>query len=584
MKKQHKLSIAADKLSIWDANFVIIDVETTGHSPQNNRITEIAYAVVRGGEILSEYSSLVNPHQFIPPFIARMTGITNAMVFSAPECSEILGRVCSALANENTVFVAHNVAFDFGFINHSLLRNGFNQLEIPQICTLKLARRILPLSCKKNVGAIAEYFDIHIKNRHRALGDAKATAQFFIDMLEISENDYKIKTLGDLLRFQNKRLKNFIPSPSYIKRITPYLDAMPDTPGVYSMFDEKENLLYVGKSKSLRDRVRSYFQPSSQHPPKIDRMVRQVHEIRWECTDTELAATILEAREINRLQPPFNSVGKSIRRTPFLRLTTDEEFPRIEWTNSIGNDSAEYFGPFRSFSAVQEINEIVQKRFNLRHCEETLTAQSRKEPCFYYHIKRCAAPCAGLQTPEEYKHIVEDIRLFLRGYADGILSQLRNEMTKAADALMFEEAATIRNRLIEIERIIERKEDVSTATNDHNVIIVLPASEREKTVEVFCIVGGCLFHQQTLGRKASLTIICNILRDAYFPTENLERKKLSYSEVNEMHIIASWIHRNMHIGKFIYTENKNYNAIIAEFTSAVRQAFDYCEETALISA
>ena len=279
-----------DTLSIWDVNFVVVDVETTGHSADCNRITEIACITTRGGEIIGEFSSLVNPHQFIPPFIAQMTGITNAMVFSAPEPQDVLARVFDIFSEPNTVFVAHNSTFDYGFVNQSLLRCGFQTLAAPQFCTLKLARRLLPPSVKKNAGSVAEFFDIEIENRHRAHGDAMATAQFFIEMLDIVQNDYEVKTLGELLHFQNKRLKNFIPTQAFMRRIEPYLETLPDEPGVYSMLDADGNILYVGKAKSLRERVRSYFQPGAQHSSKIERMTRLAHEIRWECAATELAA------------------------------------------------------------------------------------------------------------------------------------------------------------------------------------------------------------------------------------------------------------------------------------------------------
>lgn len=573
-----------DTLSIWDVNFVVVDVETTGHSPSDNRITEIACITTRGGEITSEFSSLVNPHQFIPPFIAQMTGITNAMVFTAPESQEILANVREVFSAPNTVFVAHNAMFDYGFVNQSLLRCGYQALEIPQFCTLKLARRLLPPSVKKNAGSVAEFFEIEIENRHRAHGDAMATAQFFIEMLDIVQNDYEVKTLGELLHFQNKRLKNFVPTQVFMRRIEQYLDALPEEPGVYSMLDADGTVLYVGKAKSLRGRVRSYFQIGAQHSHKIERMTRLVHEIRWECTDTELAALLLESREIKRLQPPYNTSSKRIRLHPFLRLTVQEEFPRLEWTSSVEKDGAEYFGPFRNRSAAQEIAETMQKRFNLRLCEDEIVPDSDAKPCFYYHIKRCKAPCAQLQTRRDYMVTVEEVRQFLSGYEAGIIERLREEMSESAERLMFERAASIRNRLREFERVFERKENVSTAANNNNVIIILPASQREKTVEIFFIESGRLFHQQILGRKAPLERLLALLQSAYFSIQTPASHRLTALETDEMRIIASWIYRNRESGTFIYTENKSSELVIAEFIQAVRSAFDKFEASFAISA
>lgn len=561
-------------LPVWDANFVVVDVETTGHSPTDNRITEIACVAVRGGEIVEKFSSLVNPHQFIPPFIANMTGITNAMVFSAPEPPEVIARVSAMFSAPNTIFVAHNASFDFSFVNQTFVRCGMDPLPVPQFCTLKLARRLLPPSVKKNVGSVAEYFEIEVENRHRAMGDALATAQFFVEMLDLVQREYDVETLGDLLKFQHKRLKNFAPTQAFIKRVEPFLAVLPEEPGVYTMLDSGGGVLYVGKAKCLRDRVRSYFQQGAQHPPKIGNMVRLVHEIRWECTDTELAALLLESREIKRLQPPYNTASKRIRRHPFLRLSVHEEYPRLEWTSAVGEDAAEYFGPFRSRGAVREITETVQKHFGLRLCEGPIKPDLAFQPCFYYHIKRCAAPCAGLQTQTEYRRIVGDVRKFLSGYTAGIIERLRGEMNDAAELLFFERAASIRNRLLELERVFERKEDVSTAANNHNVIVVVPASRRDKTIEIFFVVHGRLFHQQTLGRKAPLDALSAMIRCAFFAAPPDEPRRLTPAETDEMHIIASWIYRNRNAGSFIYTELKSEELVVAEFTHAIRTAFD----------
>lgn len=575
-----QLPVLRPKWSMWDVNFVVVDVETTGHSPTDNRITEIACVVVRGGEVVQEFSSLVNPHQFIPPFIAHMTGITNAMVFSAPEPRDVFVRVAEILSIPNAVFVAHNAAFDFGFVNQTMVRSGLDPLALPQFCTLKLARRLLPPSVKKNVGDVAAHFEIDIENRHRAMGDAMATAQFFVEMLEMVQREHEIESLDDLLRFQNKRLRHFNPTPAFMKRVEPFLATMPEEPGVYTMLDSEGKTLYVGKAKSLRDRVRSYFQQGAQHPPKIERMVGLVHEIRWECTDTELGALLLESREIKLQQPPYNTASKRIRRHPFVRLTVQDEFPRLEWTSAVGHDAAEYYGPFRSRGTVQEITDTVQKHFGLRLCSEPITPNPAAQPCFYYHIKRCGAPCAALQSREEYAAIVEEVRKFLSGYTAGIIERLRTEMTEAADRLEFEKAGSLRNRMQELQRVFERKEVVSTAANNHNVIVVIPASRRDKTIEVFFVVGGQLFHQQTVGRKAPLDALVALITKGYFSAAG-EHRLLTPTETDEMHIITSWIYRNRDAGKFIYTEMKSIDLVIAEFTDAIRTCF--AEEDAMLA-
>jgi DNA polymerase-3 subunit epsilon len=379
--------------SLWDIPFVVVDVETTGADAKKNRIMEIACIVVSGGEIIERFSSLVNPHQFIPPFIAKMTGIDNAMVYNAPEAHEVMPRVRDLLTLPNAIFVAHHVQFDWQFVIESFKANGIVIPEIPLLCSYKLARRLLPTKVKKNVGDVAKYFDITIQNRHRAEGDAEATALFTVEFLRQLSEDFDIETVEDLLQFQNKQLANVRTAPTFVKRVAVYLEQLPEEPGIYKMIDAKGDILYVGKAKLLRDRVRSYFQPGAQHTEKIAKMVTLVHSIEWECTATELSALLLESKEIKRLKPPFNTASKTLRRFPFLRLSVNEEFPRLEWSSSINDDGAEYYGPFRNRTMTREIADTIQQDFTLRLCRDELQPSADFSPCFYYHIKRCHAPC-----------------------------------------------------------------------------------------------------------------------------------------------------------------------------------------------
>jgi DNA polymerase-3 subunit epsilon len=154
--------------SIWDVPFIVVDVETTGSDPVKNRIMDIACVSTIKGEIVSNFSSLINPHQFIPTFISKMTGISNEMAFSAPESREVLPTVAQIFSDPFAVFVAHNYKFDLSFDQQTFLRSGMEFPDIPKLCTLKLARRLLPKDHKKNVGALAKYFNVPIINRHRA--------------------------------------------------------------------------------------------------------------------------------------------------------------------------------------------------------------------------------------------------------------------------------------------------------------------------------------------------------------------------------------------------------------------------------
>jgi len=300
--------------NIWEVPFVVVDVETTGSDPKENRITEIACVKVVCGEIADEYSSLINPHQFIPPFISRMTGISNEMAFDAPEPLGVLKEIYNIISVPNTIFTAHNVNFDWNFVRHSLYRQQMNAPIVDKLCTLKLARKIISKNHKKNVGDLAKYFGIGMNNRHRALGDARATAMILLELLEIVSNEHGIDTVEELLLFQNKRTQNYKLSKKSYSRVESNLSLLPAGPGVYYFLNSDGNIIYVGKAKCLKDRVRSYFNDSSVSSRKIAELVNNIHDISWETTNNELSALILESKEIRRIKPMYNSAGKRNRK------------------------------------------------------------------------------------------------------------------------------------------------------------------------------------------------------------------------------------------------------------------------------
>ncbi len=564
---------ARNPIAIADTNFVVIDVETTGMSGSANRVTEIGCLVVRDGEIRQTFSSLVNPRQFIPSFIENLTGITNAMVYNAPEEAEVFAQVLRMLQLPNAVFVAHNAGFDWSFVSNALMRSNFDVPALPVLCTCKLANRLLPKKQKKNLGAVAKHFQIRIEGRHRAFGDAEATALVLLEFLESLESEHDIEELDELISFQHRRLKNFHATPKAMKKIQGYLDALPTAPGVYYMHDADDFIMYVGKAKSLSDRVRSYFQMSAQHPEKIAKMVRKVERIHWEETGSELGALLLESSEIKKHKPPFNTLSKKIRRYPFLKLSTGSEFPTVEFCDQILNDGAEYYGPFLYRGMVQEVLQTISRNFKLRLCQDELHPSPNVRPCFYYHINKCAAPCAAEQSKAEYMEEVDAVRRFLSGYSEGVIAMIEHEMQACAERLEFEQAAMLRNRAKELRKLFDRNHQGSTAVNKTNLIVVVPASEREKTVELFCLRRGFLAHQQIFGRKASLTKLREVLNSLYFQGEELAFE-LSLEEVDELRIIAQWVYRKRDQSLSIYVENQSLDELHAELCELIQHSFD----------
>ncbi len=553
--------------SIWETEFVVVDVETTGSDAKKNRITDIACITVLGGEIVSEFSSLINPHQEIPQFITSMTGISNEMVTDAPEPDEILPRIVQIFSNPDTVFVAHNVHFDWGFVNESLIRAGMAPLENKKLCSLKLAKRMLDKDIKKNVGSLSEYFHVGIKDRHRAYGDAHATARILIQLLEIAESEQEIQTFEELEEYHEKKHKSFRIPKKTTHKLEDIIDKVPVNPGVYYFFDEKDHLLYIGKAKSLQARVKSYIQTGTTKSRKIMEMFKRLHTVRWSCTGTELAALLLESRDIKRLKPPFNTMEKTYRKMPFIKLGINDELVKASMAFGMDEPNAEYYGPFRSIILVENIIKNIDRNFRLAKCEPRQIADDF-EKCFWYQIHKCAAPCNetnGLAMREE----LDKVRYYLSSYNDGIISQLENRMFMLSEKHEFEQAAAIKNNIRELRRVFERQQNVPTSIDKNNIIMIVPVINHEPAFEVFFIKAGKLVYQNVFGRKSGLDDIAFLVPKVYFNGSNGHYSR-TIDDIDELRIITSWAFKKMEESRFIYTEGKTEVEVTGEVTNTIR--------------
>lgn len=524
-------------LQIADTDFVVCDVETTGLQPERNRITEVALLRIRGGCIVDRYSSLINPKQFISPEITRLTGISNDMVYTAPLADEVMPLVRRFIGD--AVFVAHNVQFDRRFIDSSLHRIGSDTLISPNLCTARLARRLVPEKSRSTLAAVAARYGITIRSRHRAAGDAEATAKVLLIMLSTLEEEFDITETGELLSFQHRRIYAITGAPKYYSRLREQLDELPHSPGVYAFHDRRGGILYVGKSKDLKKRVSSYFFHNIGHTGKIRRLVRAVHGITWTETETELSALLAESRMIKQHQPRFNSRLKNSRSYPFIRIDTNDTWPTISWRYEICDDNAEYFGPFRSRFAVEEAISDIHTLFRLRECEGRITPDANSAACMYLDIKRCLAPCAALVDVHEYAREVEDVVLFLQGKHDDMIDRFRMRMHEKAEKLDFEGASMLRDRIRTLERIIRQQSLMVHSVRRQNLVIVTLA--RRRYVEVHCIKAGLPAAQKLIEQHSwsEAELEC-MLREVYVVSAKDENFNPSVQHIDEMRIIATW--------------------------------------------
>ena len=269
------------------------------------------------------------------------------------------------------------------------------------------------------------------------------------------------------------------------------LERLPVDPGVYQMLDRAGAVLYVGKAIDLRSRVRSYFQPGRAHHARTDALVDRVADIRTIIVKNEVEALLLEANLIKQHKPPYNVRLKDDKKYPYLKLTLGEAFPRVLFTRKLVDDGGRYYGPYTDAHGLREAIDVIRRVFPLRTCNLDDIGEKYHRPCLQYHIKRCMAPCAFLQTKQEYDGIVADVALFLEGRHQALIERLAGEMRAASDNLAYERAALLRNGIAELRQVIERQEVVWRSRVDMD-LMAAAHGQGLSSVEVFFVRGGKL--------------------------------------------------------------------------------------------
>lgn len=430
-------------IPLSEVTFVVVDLETTGGSPAGSRITEIGAVAYRGGERLGAFQTLVNPGVPIPPFITQLTGIDDLTVAGAPPLSAVLPSFVEFA--RGAVFVAHNARFDFTFLNVALERFGHEPLPPPPVCTARLARRVVwPDVPNVRLQTLAEYFRTATRPTHRALADAETCVEVLHGLLELGGR-LGIRTLGDLHLAVTARGR-----PHFGKiRLA---DDLPHAPGVYLFKDREGRVLYVGKSKDLRARVRSYFYGDGRK--KVDELLERTATVQGIRCESELEALMLEARLIRRHEPRYNRRGKTWRRYAYLKVDLAEAFPRIKVVREQKGRGA-FLGPFGSSRAAQLAKEALEEAFPIRRCTRPMGAGTRFAPCALAGMGRCLAPCDGRVDLERYGELVRSLLSSLTS-PGGLLVALEAKMGALAAEERFEEAAGARDRLRALAEALER--------------------------------------------------------------------------------------------------------------------------------
>ncbi|HJA66474.1 excinuclease ABC subunit C [Lachnoclostridium sp. An169] len=324
------------------------------------------------------------------------------------------------------------------------------------------------------------------------------------------------------------------------------LKKLPGRPGVYIMHDEKDNIIYVGKAISLKNRVRQYFQTSRNKGVKIEQMVTHIRRFEYIVTDSELEALVLECNLIKEHRPKYNTMLMDDKTYPFIKVTTNEDFPRIFMTRKMLKDKAKYYGPYTSSQAVRDTIDLIHKLYHVRSCNRNLPKDIGKErPCLNYHIRQCDAPCQGYISKEEYGESISEVLRFLNGNYDILLKDLEEKMNAASEALEFEKAIEYRELISSVKKVAQKQKITDSSGEDRDVLAVA-SGEEDAVVQVFFIRGGRLigrdhFYLRISKDEDKSSILDSFIKQYYAGTPYIPGELMLQEEVEEHELLETWL-------------------------------------------
>ncbi|MGN0064548.1 MAG: DEDD exonuclease domain-containing protein [Nocardioides sp.] len=473
-----------------DVTFCVVDLETTGGSAaQGSMITEIGAVKVRGGEVLGEFQTLVNPRSSIPPFIAVLTGISDAMVADAPPIESALPAFLEFAAG--SVLVAHNAPFDVGFLKHFSADQGRDWPAFEVVDTVRLARRVVTRdetpNCK--LSSLARLFRSPTEPDHRALTDARATVDVLHGLMA---------RIGNLGVHTLEELQSFSKQVSDNQRKKRHLaDAVPHAPGVYLFHDDRDTVLYVGTSKDLRTRVRSYF-TSSETRTRIGEMVALADRVSSVICATPLEAQVRELRLIAAHKPRYNRRSRFPEKTHYVKVTR-EAWPRLSIVRTVAGDGADYLGPFSSRRTAETCVAALHESFPLRQCGGRMAKNPTLTPCALGQMGRCLSPCDGSVDPATYDALVTQVRSAIHAAPDDVIAAATRRMESLAELERFEEAALHRDRMSTYVRSASRFQRLGSLSRCPEIV----AARREEVTGAGGTVVRWNVHVVRYGRLAA---------------------------------------------------------------------------------
>ena len=519
---------------LTDVPFVIIDLETTGGSALFDRVLEVAVIRVQNGLVQERFANLVEPGVPIPPMVTRITGINTALVRGQPMLDALLPRIRRIL--DGAVVVAHNASFDCNFLAHA-----FRRAELPwqgeRLCTLRLSRRLIPGLHSYRLDSLCAFLGFTFVQRHRAGPDAEATLHVLQHLLQTAVQQ-GVDTLAGLVRLQHQ--------PVTRKRRKGRLDeaqvaSLPTTPGVYLLKDLHGQVVYIGKSVNVRQRVRTHLRPSGTargpSQPRLRRRLPHIADVEAIETKSELEALLLESKLVKRYLPEANSLLRDYHDYPFIKIDLSDPFPRLEATRERPGDDATYFGPFRRAGLVSSTVVFLNEHLGLRQCSGRL--KPGQPACALLEMKKCLGPCVGAVSASDYRIAVSEAVNTLQGSSTAVLDRAAAHRDQLGEALRFEEAAEVRDRIRDVEQIVGVQQRLSSFA-ERNVVLVTTHRQPDRR-RLLMVRGGRMVDEVSLQVTATPSHLRYLLRRTFGGPVGGHVTK---DELDDLIILDAWLRRH----------------------------------------
>lgn len=526
---------------------VVVDLETTGGSPIHDRIIEIAALRLSGGRVRDRWHTLIDPGVAIPPFVIGLTGITSGLVARAPRFREVADALQAFVGD--AVLAAHNAPFDIRFLQAEFARIQQAFHPTATLCTLKLARRLLPGLPSHSLESLTRALGLRSRRLHRALPDAMAAAEVLLRLMG-QAIDEGVTDWRGLLQLAERPVRRGRAGAGDRWGV----GDLPRGPGVYLLKDRDENVLYVGKSVHVRNRVATHLRGRIEGQPRLRRQLRHVASVQAIPTGTELEALLLESQLIKRYLPVGNALQREQPHYPYIRIDAASAFPRISLTRLPRDDGAEYIGPFPGARTVGHVVEYVRAVCGIRSCERPELPDGRA--CLLFDLKRCLGPCVGAVNAVEYRAAVNRALALLKGDWEEIAGGLEARMAALAEREEFERAAELRDAVDGLRRLIAHQAHSVDLAGVHAVVISdrfpsacaddpehAPSKRTERPAvmaQLVCIRGGRLVLQQRLTWPADRARLARWIRPAYqgqdsvHPTPEVAQERM---------LVSAWLRR-----------------------------------------